>query len=131
MRAGDVGAGRAVHALPGRRQARGEAPRPGRGAAAPGRAPDRGMPALSSAEAPQGGEETEENAAGRETLELTIAELGCADEAQQIEGAFEGGGGGEEGRPAGRARRAIVAYDAARVTPEAIRETVRALGMTV
>ena len=67
----------------------------------------------------------------RETLELTIAELDCADEAQQIEGALQRLDGVAEVRTAVSARRAIVAYDAARVTPEAIRETVRALGMTV
>ena len=66
-----------------------------------------------------------------ETLELTVPELGCADEAQQIEGALARLPGVTEVRTAVGARRAIVAYDGARVTPEAIRRTIRGLGMTV
>ena len=67
----------------------------------------------------------------RQTLELTVAELDCADEAQQVQGALRRLDGVAEVRTAVSARRAIVAYDADRVTPEAIRETVHALGMTV
>ncbi len=67
----------------------------------------------------------------KESLELTVAELDCADEAQQIEralGRLEGVGAV---RTAVGARKAIVAYDAKRVTPDAIRAAIRALGMTV
>ena len=66
-----------------------------------------------------------------ETLELTVAELDCADEAQQIEGALGRLGGVTGVRTAVGARKAIVAFDPERVTPEAIREAVRGLGMTV
>jgi P-type Cu+ transporter len=67
----------------------------------------------------------------RKTLELTVAELDCADEAQQIEGALRHLDGVSEVRTTVSARRAMVAYDADRVTPEAIRETLHRLGMTV
>jgi Cd2+/Zn2+-exporting ATPase/Cu+-exporting ATPase len=66
-----------------------------------------------------------------ETLELTVPELCCADEAQQIEGALRRLDGIADVRTAVSARRAIVAYDADRVTPDMIRERIRALGMTV
>jgi len=66
-----------------------------------------------------------------ETLELSVAELDCADEARQIEGALGRLDGVAEVRTAVSARRAIVAYDPGRVTPAAIREALRALGMTV
>ena len=65
------------------------------------------------------------------TLELTVPELCCADEAQQIEGTLRGLDGVADVRTAVSARRAIVAYDADRVTPGAIRERILALGMTV
>jgi len=67
----------------------------------------------------------------KESLELTVPELGCADEAQQIEGALGRLAGVTEVRTAVGARKAIVAFDPERVTPEAIREAVRGLGMTV
>ena len=66
-----------------------------------------------------------------ETLELTVPELDCADEARQIEGALGRLGGVTDVRTAVGARKAIVAFDPERVTPEAIREAVRGLGMTV
>jgi len=66
-----------------------------------------------------------------ETLELTVPELCCADEAQQIEGALARLAGVTEVRAAVSAHRAVVSFDPARVTPEAIREAVRGLGMTV
>ena len=66
-----------------------------------------------------------------ETLELTVPELCCADEAQQIEGALGRLAGVSDVRTAVSAHRAIVAFDAGRVTPEAIRDVVRGLGMTV
>jgi len=66
-----------------------------------------------------------------ETLELTVPELCCAEEAQQIEGALARLAGVTEVRAAVSAHRAIVSFDPARVTPEAIREAVRGLGMTV
>jgi Cd2+/Zn2+-exporting ATPase/Cu+-exporting ATPase len=66
-----------------------------------------------------------------ETLELTVPELDCADEARQIEGALGRLGGVTEVRTAVGARKATVAFDPQRVTPEAIRAAVRGLGMTV
>ena len=66
-----------------------------------------------------------------ETLELTVPELDCADEAQQIEGVLGRLGGVTDVRTAVGARKAIVAFDPERVTPEAIRKAVRSLGMTV
>ena len=66
-----------------------------------------------------------------ERLELSVAELGCADEAQQIEGALRRLDGVADVRTAVGARRAMVVYDPARVAPEAIREAIRGLGMTV
>jgi cation transport ATPase len=67
----------------------------------------------------------------KETLELTVAELDCADEARQIESALARLIGVQEVRTAVSARRAIVAYDPARTGPDQIRETIRRLGMTV
>jgi Cu+-exporting ATPase len=67
----------------------------------------------------------------KETLELTVAELDCADEAQQIESALARLTGVEEVRTAVSVRRAIVAYDPTRTGPDQIRETTRGLGMTV
>ena len=66
-----------------------------------------------------------------ERLELSVAELDCADEAQQIQGALRRLDGVVDVRTAVSARRAMVAYDPARVAPEAIREAIRGLGMTV
>jgi Cd2+/Zn2+-exporting ATPase/Cu+-exporting ATPase len=65
------------------------------------------------------------------TLELTVAELDCADEAQQIQGALGRLHGVEEVRTAVSARKTIVAYDPERIDPRAIREAIRGLGMTV
>lgn len=66
-----------------------------------------------------------------ERLELTVAELDCADEAQQIESALARLQGIFDVRTAVSARKAIVAYDPDRIEPEAIREAIRGLGMTV
>jgi Cd2+/Zn2+-exporting ATPase/Cu+-exporting ATPase len=67
----------------------------------------------------------------RATLELTVAELDCADEAHQIEGALGRLGGIEEVRTAVSARKAVVAYDPERIGPDTIRDAIRGLGMTV
>ena len=67
----------------------------------------------------------------KETLELTVAELDCTDEAQQIEHTLGRLSGVHEVRTAVSARRAIVDYDPARTGPDQIREAVRGLGMTV
>jgi Cd2+/Zn2+-exporting ATPase/Cu+-exporting ATPase len=64
-------------------------------------------------------------------LELTVAELDCADEAQQIQGALKRLEGVLDVRTAVSARRAMVAYDPARVDPTAIRQVIRDLGMTI
>ncbi len=66
-----------------------------------------------------------------QTLELTIAELDCADEARQIEVALGRMDGVLEVRTAVGARRTIVSYDSTRIEPEAIRTAIRGLGMTV
>jgi len=65
------------------------------------------------------------------TLELTVAELDCADEARQVQRALGGLRGIEEVRTAVSVRKAVVAYDPERIGPEAIREAIRGLGMTV
>ena len=65
------------------------------------------------------------------TLELRIAELDCADEAQQIESALTRLDGVGEVRAAVGSRTAVVTYDPQRVQPEAIRQAVTNLGMTV
>jgi Cd2+/Zn2+-exporting ATPase/Cu+-exporting ATPase len=67
----------------------------------------------------------------KQALELTVVEMDCADEAQQIESALGRLTGVSEVRTAVSARKAIVAYDADRVTPEAIRQAIHGLGMTV
>jgi P-type Cu+ transporter len=67
----------------------------------------------------------------RETLEVTVPELDCADEAQQIQAALGRLPGVEEVRTAVGARKAVVAYASDRVQPDAIRAAIRALGMTV
>ena len=67
----------------------------------------------------------------RETLEVTVPELDCADEAQQIQAALGRLPGVEEVRTAVGARKAVVAYAPDRVQPDAIRAAIRALGMTV
>ena len=67
----------------------------------------------------------------KSTLELRIAELDCADEAQQIESALTRLDGVGEVRAAVGSRTAVVTYDPQRVQPEAIRQAVTNLGMTV
>lgn len=67
----------------------------------------------------------------KQTLELTVPELDCADEAQQIQAALTRLPGVEEVRTAVGARKAIVAYDADRIQSDAIRDAIRGLGMTV
>ena len=64
-------------------------------------------------------------------LELTVAELDCADEARQIETALGRMDGVLEVRTAVGARQTIVSYDPTRVEPDAIRTAIRGLGMTV
>lgn len=65
------------------------------------------------------------------TLELIVPELDCADEAQQIERALGRVPGVSDVRTAVGSRTVIVAYDAARAAPDAIRGAIRGLGMTV
>ena len=65
------------------------------------------------------------------TLELTVAELDCADEAQQIQGALGRLPGVSGVQTAVGARKVIVAYEPEHATPEAIRAAIRGLGMTV
>jgi Cd2+/Zn2+-exporting ATPase/Cu+-exporting ATPase len=67
----------------------------------------------------------------KETIELTVTELDCADEAHQIENTLGRLTGVHEVRTAVGARRAIVAYDPARTGPDEIRQAIRGLGMTV
>jgi len=67
----------------------------------------------------------------RRTLELTVPELDCAEEAQQIQGALSRLAGVAEVQTAVTSRKAIVAYEVDRIAPEAIREAIRGLGMTV
>ncbi len=65
------------------------------------------------------------------SLQLGIAELDCADEAQQIEAALARLDGVGEVRTAVSSRTALVSYDPQRVRPQAIREAITNLGMTV
>ena len=67
----------------------------------------------------------------KSTLELRIAELDCADEAHQIESALTRLDGVGEVRAAVNSRTAVVSYDPQRIQPEAIRQAVANLGMTV
>jgi Cd2+/Zn2+-exporting ATPase/Cu+-exporting ATPase len=67
----------------------------------------------------------------KETLELTVRELDCADEAQQIQATLSRLAGVEEVRTAVGARKAVVAYHSDRIQPDAIREAIRGLGMTI
>jgi len=67
----------------------------------------------------------------KSTLELRIAELDCADEAHQIESALTRLDGVGEVRAAVSSRTAVVSYDPQRIQPEAIRQAVTNLGMTV
>jgi len=67
----------------------------------------------------------------KETLELTVAELDCADEAQQIQSALGRLHGVSDVRTAVSSPKAIVAYDPGTIGPDPIREAIRSLGMTV
>ena len=67
----------------------------------------------------------------KQTLELTVPELDCADEAQQIQAALSRLPGVEEVRTAIGARKAVVAYHPDRIQPDAIREAIRGLGMSI
>ncbi|MGH7366645.1 MAG: heavy metal translocating P-type ATPase [Candidatus Rokuibacteriota bacterium] len=67
----------------------------------------------------------------KQTLELTVPELDCADEAQQVQAALSRLPGVEEVRTAVGARKAVVAYHPDRIQPDTIREAIRGLGMTV
>ena len=67
----------------------------------------------------------------KQTLELTVPELDCADEAQQIQAALSRLPGVEEVRTAVGARKAVVDYHPDRIQPDAIREAIRGLGMTI
>ncbi len=66
-----------------------------------------------------------------ERLELTVAELDCADEAEQIQRALGRLRGVTAVQTAVNARKAIVAFDPERIDPNTIRATIRGLGMTV
>ena len=55
-----------------------------------------------------------------ETLEVTVRELDCADEARQIEAALERLNGVAGVRTAVRSRTALITYDPRLVAPEAI-----------
>ena len=66
-----------------------------------------------------------------ETLELTVPELDCAEVAQQIEAALGRLPGVDEVRTAVGARTAVVAYHPERIQPDAIRDAIRGLGMTI
>jgi Cd2+/Zn2+-exporting ATPase/Cu+-exporting ATPase len=66
-----------------------------------------------------------------ERLEFTVTELDCADEAQQIQSALGRLRGVSDVRTAVSSRKAIVAYDPDTIGPDAIREAIRGLGMTV
>ncbi len=67
----------------------------------------------------------------KQTLELTVPELDCADEAQQVQAALSRLPGVEEVRTAVGARKAVVAYHPDRIQPDTIREAIRGFGMTV
>ena len=66
-----------------------------------------------------------------ETLELTVPELDCADEARQIQEALGRLDGVVEVRTVVGARRALIAYESDRIAPGAIEQAINALGMTV
>jgi copper chaperone CopZ len=65
------------------------------------------------------------------SLELGIAELDGADEAQQIEATLARLDVVGEVRTAVSSRTALVSYDPQRIRPETIREAITSLGMTV
>ena len=64
-------------------------------------------------------------------LELIVAELDCADEAAQIEGALGRLEAVRQVRTSVGAHKVFVRYDPARIEPTAIRAAVARLGMTV
>jgi copper chaperone CopZ len=64
-------------------------------------------------------------------LELIVAELDCADEAAQIEGALGRLKAVRQVRTSVGAHKVFVRYDPARIEPTAIRAAVEQLGMTV
>ena len=66
-----------------------------------------------------------------QTLELTVPELDCAEEAEQIQAALSRLPGVEEVRTAIGARKTLVAYHPEQISPEAVRDAIRRLGMTV
>ena len=67
----------------------------------------------------------------KQMLELKVAELDCADEVQQIEGALQRLDGVLDVRAVVSSRTTFVGYDPARVTPDRIRQAIGGLGMTV
>ena len=67
----------------------------------------------------------------KQALELTVPELDCADEAQQIQVALGRLHGVEEVRTVVAARRAVIGYEDERVTADTIKRTITSLGMTV
>jgi Cd2+/Zn2+-exporting ATPase/Cu+-exporting ATPase len=66
-----------------------------------------------------------------ERLELTVPELDCADEARQVEAALGRLDGVVAVQTAIGARRVMVSFDPVVMTPHAVEETIRRLGMTV
>jgi copper chaperone CopZ len=67
----------------------------------------------------------------KQTLELTVPDLCCADEAQQIDRALSRLPGISGVQTSVGARKVIVAYEPERATAEAIRAAIHGLGMTV
>lgn len=66
----------------------------------------------------------------KETVELTVPELCCADEAWQIEDALSRLEGVAEVRTALGVKKAMIAYDPSRTDVETIRRKIHGLGMT-
>jgi len=67
----------------------------------------------------------------REQVTLKVAELDCADEVKQIEGALQRLEGVLDVRAVVSSRTTFVSYDPGRVSPDRIREAIGDLGMTV
>ena len=67
----------------------------------------------------------------KETLELTVPELCCADEAQQIQAALGRLDGVANVRTLASTHKTLIAYETERIDPGAIRRAIAALGMTV
>jgi Cd2+/Zn2+-exporting ATPase/Cu+-exporting ATPase len=67
----------------------------------------------------------------KETLELTVPELCCGDEAQQIQAALGRLDGVADVRTLVSTHKALIAYETERIDPDAIRRAIAALGMTV